>query len=95
MSPFRVSSVSSENRFRVQYGWKCGDKKGAFIKPAGLKAPARGTEAYNGFLKKLYSLVLGKQVEVGEVVNFSNGTLLCRVYYNGRELRDYFSEYKN
>jgi len=93
MSPFTVSSINDTEKFRVVYGWKCGDKKGLFIRPAGYSAPRRGMPGYEPAMKKLYSLILGKEVQIGEVVEISSGTMTAKIYYRGKELKHYFPEY--
>ncbi|HRU38964.1 MAG TPA: hypothetical protein P5511_03730 [Candidatus Goldiibacteriota bacterium] len=93
MSPFIVSSISDTQKFRVVYGWKCGNKKGLFIRPAGCRTPGRGMPGYEPAMKKLYSLILGKEVQVGEVVEISSDTMTARIYYKGKELKYYFPEY--
>lgn len=93
MSPFTVNSIRDAETFRVVYGWKCGDKKGIFIKPAGYRAPAPGMPGYDSAMKKLYALILGKQVEVGEVVAITSNSMTAKIYYKGKELKYYFPEY--
>lgn len=92
MSPFTVSSVRGDGNLRVKYGWKVGNKKGAFIKPAGCTGAEPGSASYHRNKKRLYELILGKQVQVGEVVKLDRGSLVCRVYYEGRDLAEYFPE---
>jgi len=93
MSSFTVSSIRDTENFRVVYGWKCGDKKGIFIKPAGYSVPRPGMPGYNHAMKRLYALILGKQVEVGEVIAITTDTMTARIYYKGKELKHYFPEY--
>lgn len=93
MSPFTVNSIRNNDRLRVVYGWKCGNKKGVFIKPAGYRLPGRGMPGYESAMKKLYALILGKEVQVGEVVEISSDTMTAKVYYRGRELKYYFPEF--
>jgi hypothetical protein len=93
MSPFTVNSIKEADRFRVVYGWKCGDKKGVFIKPAGYRMPGKGMPGHESAMKKLYSLILGKEVQVGEVVAITNDTMTAKIFYRGRELKYYFPEF--
>ena len=93
MSPFTVNSIKDAEKFRVVYGWKCGEKKGIFIKPAGYRAPGRGMPGYESAMKKLYSLILGKEVQVGEVVAITSDTMTAKIFYRGKELKYYFPEY--
>ncbi len=93
MSPFTVSSIKDAGKFRVVFGWKCGDKKGQIIKPAGCRAPGRGMPGYESAIRKLYALILGKEVQVGEVIAITSDTMTAKIYFRGKELKYYFPEY--
>ncbi|RLB91134.1 MAG: thermonuclease family protein, partial [Deltaproteobacteria bacterium] len=43
---------------------------------------------------KLSNLILGKTVELGNAYRIDRGRLVCDVYYQGRNLADYFSAYQ-
>ncbi|MFP4465804.1 MAG: hypothetical protein ACLFP1_02000 [Candidatus Goldiibacteriota bacterium] len=89
MPDFFVSSINNASAFRVAYGWKCGGKTGVFIRPAGFNAPKPGNSGYGQIVSRLDSLILGKKVQVGEVRGFLRDTLICDIYYKGKNILEY------
>jgi hypothetical protein len=92
MSPFVVSSINDADIFRVMYGWKCNGKKGAFIRPAGYCGPKAGMPGYKEIKRRLYNLILGKEVKVGRIVGMKKNSMECDIFINGRNLLEYLSD---
>lgn len=94
MNNFTVDSVIDGDTFTVKGGWKWNDQTGEAVRPTGYDTPEKGQPGYEEATKKLTNLILGKQVQLGKAVNLDHGRLVCDVFFNGKNLADYFPEYQ-
>ncbi|MCF7879077.1 MAG: thermonuclease family protein [Candidatus Omnitrophica bacterium] len=92
MAEFTVSEVVDGDTFKVKSGWKWNEKKGNFVRPTGYNTPERGEPGYEQAKQKLKKLILGKKVDIRSVKTIDKwGRLVAQVYYNGKDLADYFN----
>jgi len=93
-----VSEVVDGDTLKVKNGWKWNEKKGDTVRPTGYNTPERGEPGYGRAKQRLKDLilVLGETVDIrsAKVVD-EWSRLVADVYYNGKNLADYFPEYKN
>lgn len=94
MEDFSVKNVVDGDTFDVKDGWKWKDENGERVRPTGYDAPELGTRKGEDAKKKLATLILGKTVKLGTAYTVDRGRLVCDVFYNGKNLADYFPEYK-
>lgn len=94
MSEFIVSGVVDGDTFEVQNGWEWKGKKGDTIRPTGYNTPEKWKPGYEEARQKLADLILSKTVEIKNYRIVDEwGRLVADVYYNGKNLADYFPEY--
>ena len=94
MTNFSVREVIDGDTFRVRNGWKWKGQTGDLVRPTGYNAPEKGKPGYQKAKDKLTKLILGKTVDIKNSVKIDRGRLVSDVYYNGKNLADYFPEYK-
>jgi len=95
MADFIVSEIVDGDTFKVKNGWKWNEKKGDTVRPTGYDTPEKGETSYEQAKQKLKDLILGKTVDIKSVKIVDQwGRLVADVYYNGKNLADYFPEYK-
>ena len=92
MEKFKVTGVIDGDTFTV-LGWKWQGQEGDRVRPTGYDAP--DTEPGRQVAKdKLSTLILGETVELGTAYRVDRGRLVCDVSFQGKNLADYFPEYK-
>lgn len=95
MAEFTVCEIIDGDTFNVKNGWKWGDKTGETVRPTGYDTPEKGEPGYEEAKKKLSNLILNEKVDIKDVKTIDKyGRLVADVYFNGKNLADYFSEYK-
>ena len=95
MADFIVSEIVDGDTFKVKNGWKWNEKKGDTVRPTGYDTPEKGETGYEQTKQKLKDLILGNTVDIKSVKIVDQwGRLVADVYYNGKNLADYFPEYK-
>jgi len=95
MADFTVSEIIDGDTFKVQGGWKWNEKKGDTVRPTGYNTPERGEPGYEKAKQKLTDLIMENIVDIRNAKTVDEwGRLVADVYYNERNLADYFSEYK-
>jgi len=94
MAQFTVSTVIDGDTFEVASGWKWNGQTGSRVRPTGYDAPELHTVAGHQAKQKLARLVQGEVVNLAKAHKIDRGRLVCDVYYNGRNLADYFREYQ-
>lgn len=94
MAQLTVTEVIDGDTFRVTPRCVFRGEKYDVIRPTGYNTPERGKPGYDAATTKLRHLILNKAVELGNVVNIDRGRLVCKVTYDGKDLADYFPEYK-
>ena len=96
MADFIVSEIVDGDTFKVKNGWEWNEKKGDTVRPTGYDTPEKGETGYEQAKQKLKDLILGKTVDIKSVKIVDQwGRLVADVYYNGKNLADYFPEYKD
>lgn len=91
---FKVTKIIDGDTFEVLPNWKWENQEGNVVRPTGYNTPEKGQPGYQEAKDKLTRLILGKDVELKKAIRITYGRLLCDVYFNGKNLADYFPEYK-
>ena len=91
---FKVTKVIDGDTIEVSPNWKWNDQEGNVVRANGYNTPEQGQPGYQAAKDKLTNLILGKEVELKNASRITYGRLLCDVYYNGKNLADYFPEYQ-
>ncbi len=95
MSLFKVSKVIDGDAFKVQNGWKWDNKTGDTARPTGYNNPEENERGYEEAKRRLLNLIPNKTVDIKDVQAVdAYGRLVADVYYNSKNLADYFPEYK-
>ncbi|HEC04144.1 MAG TPA: thermonuclease family protein, partial [Phycisphaerales bacterium] len=94
MSAFTVTAIIDGDTFEVSPQWKWNGETGTRVRPTGYDAPELHAYGGQAAKDKLSNLILGKTVELGNAYRIDRGRLVCDVYYQGRNLADYFSAYQ-
>lgn len=94
MSTFKVISIIDGDTFDVSPQWKWNGTTGMRVRPAGYDAPE--LHAYGGQASKdkLSRLIYGQQVELRTAYKVDRGRLVCEVFFQNRNLKDYFPDYQ-
>lgn len=93
METFTVVAVIDGNTFDVSPQRELKDKTGNRVQVTGYSAPKSGRGAIAAE-QNLSILIRNKKVELGSPRGVERGRLVCEVYFQGRNLADYFSDYK-
>jgi endonuclease YncB( thermonuclease family) len=94
MAEFTVSEVIDGDTFKVKNGWKWDNKTGDTVRPTGYNTPEENERGYEEAKRRLSNLILNKTVDIKNAKTIDDyGRLVADVYYNGKNLADYFSEY--
>jgi len=91
---FKVVNVIDGDTFEVLPPWKWRDQSGIRVKPTGYNIPEEGQPGYQNAKDKLRKLILKKEVELENFVDIDYDRLICDVYFDGKNLADYFPNYK-
>ena len=91
---FKVTKVIDGDTFEVSTNWKWDEQEGNVVRPEGYNTLEEGKPGYQEAKEKLTKLILGEEVELKNAIKITYGRLLCDVYYNGKNLADFFPEYK-
>jgi len=90
----KVTKVIDGDTFEIEKGWEWRGETGNIIRPTGYNTPEKGEIGYEEAKEKLTKLILGKIIEINEAETIDHGRLVCPVIFNGKNLADYFPEYK-
>ena len=95
-SLFEVSEIVDGDTFKVKNGWKWNEKEGDTVRPTGYNTPERWNPGYEEAKQRLKDIILYKKVDIKSVKIVDEwGRLVADVYYDGKNLAEYFPEYKN
>jgi len=95
MSEFTVNEVIDGDTFKVEGRWKWNQRSGDIVRAAGYNTPEIGDLGYEEAKEKLKKLILNNKVEIKNTQTIDDwGRLVADVYYKGKNLADYFPEYK-
>ncbi|UCB56872.1 MAG: thermonuclease family protein [Candidatus Omnitrophota bacterium] len=96
MTEFIVNEIVDGDTFKVKNGWKWNEKRGDIIRPTGYNTPEREEPGYEQAKQKLKNLILGKTIDMKSAKVIDEwGRLVADIYYNGKNIADYFPEYKD
>lgn len=93
MSAFNVTAIIDGDTFDVSPKWKWNGTIGERVRPTGYDAPELHAFGGQTARDKLSRLIRGKQVELRTAHKIDRGRLVCDVFFNNRNLSEYFSEY--
>lgn len=91
---FKVTRVIDGDTFGVKPNWKWNSQEGDIVRPNGYNTPEQDQPGYQAAKDKLTRLIFGKEVELGKPIKITFNRLLCDVYYQDKNLADYFPEYR-
>jgi len=95
-SLFEVSEIVDGDTFKVKNGWEWNEKKGDTVRPTGYNTPEKWNPGYEQAKQRLEDLILDKKVDIKSAKIVDEwGRLVADVYYDGKNLADYFPEYKD
>jgi endonuclease YncB( thermonuclease family) len=94
MAQFNVGSIIDGDTFDVKSGWQWNGQSGTRVRPTGYNAPELHEFGGQAAKDKLTRLILGKTVELRKAHRVDRGRLVSDVYFQGRNLADYFPEYQ-
>ena len=89
---FKVTQIVDGDTFEVSPNWKWNGKEGNIVRPTGYDTPERGQPGYQEAKDKLARLILRREVELRNPIKLTYDRLLCDVYYQERNLAEYFLE---
>jgi endonuclease YncB( thermonuclease family) len=89
-----VTKIIDGDTFKISPDWSWGLRYGNIIRPTGYNTPERGESGYEEATLKLKNLISGQKVTLGRPLTLTYGRLLCAVYFKGRDLAEYFPEYR-
>ena len=93
METFTVAAVIDGNTFEVSPQWEYDNEKGDLVHAKGYTAPKSGKAAM-AVEQRLSGLIQNKKVELGAPDGVKGNKLVCEVYYQGVNVANYFSAYK-
>ncbi len=94
MATFTVTSIIDGDTFDVSPQWEWSGTTGTRVRPAGYDAPELNTYGGQAAKDKLSRLIYGKQVELRAAYRVDRSRLVCEVFLQNRNLKDYFSDYQ-
>lgn len=94
MPAFTVTTIIDGDTFDVTPEWRWNGQEGKRVRPTGYDAPELDERGGQAAKKKLSDLILGERVELGTAYRIDHGRLVVDVYFNGKNLADYFPEYQ-
>lgn len=94
MEQFKVINIIDGDTFDVAPGWSWNNQTGSRVRPVGYDAPEMNTTAGKAAKGKLERLALGKTVQLGSAYRIDRGRLVCEVFLNGNNLKNYFPGYQ-
>lgn len=94
MATFTVTHIIDGDTFEVSPAWVWKGQTGTRIRPTGYDAPELHEPSGEAAKQKLAKLLLNRQVELGNAYKVDRDRLVCDVFFMGRNLADYFPEYR-
>ena len=95
MVEFQVIEVTDGDTFKVKGNWTMGNATGNLVRPTGYNTPEKEERGYKEAKQKLTQLILNKTVDVKNIQAIDkHGRLVADIYLEGKNLADYFPEYK-
>jgi len=94
MPVFTVTKIIDGDTFEVSPQWKWSGQTGTRVRPAGYDAPELPSGKGNKAKAELTVLIEDEQVELREAYKVDHGRLVCDVFFQGKNLTDYFPEFE-
>lgn len=94
MTEFFVTEVVDGDTFKVSHNWEWNGRSGDTVRLGGYNTPEQDKPGYEEAKEKLRGLILNKWVDIRNYQTIDRGRLVADVYYNGKNLADYFPEYR-
>ena len=91
---YKVVEVIDGDTFSIDPKIKRKEYELEKVRPTGYNTPEMGKPQYAEMTKKLRNLILGQNVDVGPVKDIDRDRAVCDVTFQGKDLADYFPEYK-
>lgn len=91
---FKVKEVIDGDTFKVTPNWEWKGETGDTVRPNGYDTPEKSEAGFEQAKQKLTRLINGKEVELKNPITFTYGRLLCDVYVDGKNVKDFFQEYQ-
>jgi len=85
-----VTKIIDGDTFEMTPDWEFQGQTGNVVRPRGYDTSEWGQPGYQEAKNKLTSLILHKEVELKNPIKLTYDRLLCDVYYQGKNLADYF-----
>jgi endonuclease YncB( thermonuclease family) len=89
-----VTQIIDGDTFLIHEEWQFNNQTGNRIRPTGYDTPESNTIAGVRATDKLRNLIKGKEVSLENPRTVDRGRLVCEVYFQGKNLADYFPESK-
>lgn len=93
MPCFTVTQIIDGDTFTVSPSWTWNGTSGNRVRPAGYDAPEIGAPAAAAATTRLLTLALNRQVELGAAYRVDRGRIVCEVFLQGRNLKEFFPRY--
>ncbi len=90
MTKFNVIRIVDGDTFDVSPDWRWNGTSGSRVRPAGYDAAEIGARGSTAATQTLAGLILGNKIELGMAYRVDRGRLVCEVFFNGCNLKDYF-----
>ena len=90
----KVKKIIDGDTFDVLIKWVWNGLEGHRVRPTGYDAPEKGEPGFAAAKRKLQRLVKGKRVELAKCHHVHKGRLVCDTKLDGKDLADFFPEYK-
>ena len=90
---FIVTKIIDGDTFVVKPNWKWNNQEGDIVRTNGYDAPEKEQPGYQAAKDKLTSLILGQDIEINNPIKVTFNRLLCDVFFQDKNLADYFPEY--
>lgn len=90
MHTFQVTRIIDGDTFEVNPNWTWRGESGNRVRPTGYDAAELDSRGGAAATTRLSNLILGRSVQLGNGYRVDRGRLVCDVFFNGRNLADYF-----
>jgi len=94
MPAFTVTKIIDGDTIEVSPQWKWSGQTGTRVCPTGYDAPRSPSLKGNRAKADLSALIEGGQVELREAYKADHGCLVCDVFFQGKNLSDFFPEFE-
>lgn len=94
MAEFSVADIIDGDTFDVNPGWQWNGQSGSRVRPTGYDTPELHQVGGQTAKDKLSKLIFGRKVDIRSAHRVDRGRLVSDVYFQGRNLADYFPEHQ-